>query len=59
MEPTYPLIEPADRGFRVRTGPGAYLPGIYLKYLLAQKALARHLGSMIEARQGKKRKQGE
>jgi hypothetical protein len=58
MELTYPIIEPAARGFRVRVSAGAYLPGIYLNHLVAQKALARHLGRQAEVSGKRKTKQG-
>jgi hypothetical protein len=44
----YPCVEADKRGWRVRTGPGAFLPGIYLNYLQAQKGLLRYLGKIAE-----------
>lgn len=56
MEEKYPLIEPDGRGWRVRTGRGGYLPGVYLNHLLAKKALVRYLGQQAEANRNKAEK---
>jgi len=44
----FPVIENHDRGFRVRLNQNVYLPGIYLKYIMAQKALARYVAQQLD-----------
>jgi len=45
----YPIIEPDGRGYKVRISAGAFLPGIYLNYIMAQKAALKFMGQKVEA----------
>ena len=52
----YPHIEYLQRGMRIRTGKGSYLPGIYLNHIMAEKAIKRHIAMSNLARANKRTK---
>jgi len=39
---SFPMIHQAPGGFRVQTSAGAYLPGIFINLIMAEKAIARY-----------------
>jgi len=45
----YPIYHTVPNGYRVQTSAGAYLPGIYTKFTVAEQAYNKHLGKTKQA----------
>ena len=56
MTTEYPKIEPVGNGYKVHISAKMALPGIYTRVFLADRAIKRYNGSMVEAKRARKNK---
>lgn len=52
----YPYIEPTPKGLIVHMSKGAKLPGVYLDYLQAEKAIKKYQAKAQNAKRQTKKK---